>query len=217
MSTPKHSSEDVSQDSREVLVPNNLSFLEDILWEWVAIQERSIRMWKGKDALWWYNERVSVGGFAGAIWRSGGIVLEEYSTDKLDADGAASKTAKSVVGRGDMDFVLGGRQFTMEAKQCWSRVRIKRVKDALAQAERDVARCRRSNKYIRLAVVFAPLSLMGRSIESDIADWTRQARDLKDCARAWVFPGSGRNLDYRWGDNHRFYPGVGVFVKRISA
>lgn len=217
MNTPQRSSKDVPRDSREVLIPSELRFLEDLLWEWVAIQERSIRIWKGSDALWWYNERVSVGGFAGAIWRSGGIVLEEYSTDKLGSDGAAAKTAKTVIGRGDMDFVLGGRQFTMEAKHCWSRVRIKKVKDALAQAERDVARCRSPGTYVRLAVVFAPLSLTGRSTESDIIEWTRQARDLKDCARAWVFPGTGRKLSFRWGDNHRFYPGVGVFVKRVGA
>src|SRR6266436_4286385 len=126
-------SEDVRRDSREVLVPRKLQYLEDVLWEWVAIQERSIRMWKKQDALWWYNERVSVGGFAGAVWRSGGIVLEEYSTEKFDGGGAPTKTAKTVIGRGDMDFFLGGRQFTMEAKQCWSRVKIKKVKDALAQ------------------------------------------------------------------------------------
>jgi len=217
MNAARAKNKDVTRDSREVVIPGKLRFLEDLLWEWVAIQERSIRIWKGKDALWWYNERVSVGGFAGAIWKSGGIVLEEYSTEKFDGGGAPTKTAKTVIGRGDMDFFLGGRQFTMEAKQCWSRVKIKKVKDALAQADRDLTRCQRPGRYVRLAVVFAALSLTGRSTESDIAEWTRQARELKDCARAWVFPGGGRNLSFSWGDNHRFYPGVGVFVKRVGS
>jgi len=207
-------SEDVRRDSREVLVPRKLQYLEDVLWEWVAIQERSIRMWKKQDALWWYNERVSVGGFAGAVWRSGGIVLEEYSTDKLRGNGAATQSAKTVIGRGDMDFLLGNKKFTIEAKQCWPRVRIKKVQDALAQAEHDLNRCQRIGNRVRLAVVFAPLSLTGRSTESEIIEWTRQARDLKDCARAWVFPDLARKLIY--SGNNRFYPGVGIFVKQVE-
>src|SRR5882672_2253447 len=179
--------EEVPQSIREVLiVPKKLRFLEDLLWEWVSIQERSIRMWKGEDALWWYNERVSVGGFAGAVWRSGGIVLEEYSTKKFGGKNGTNKTSTTVVGRGDMDFLMGGKQFMMEAKQCWSRTNIKTVKDALSQAEGDLA-CRDKTGYdIRLAVVFASLSLTGRSIDLEIAKWILQARDLKDCARAWV-------------------------------
>lgn len=203
------------RDTREVLIgPRKLRVLEDLLWEWVAIQERSIRMWKGADALWWYNERVSVGGFAGAVWRSGGIVLEEYSTDKLGDDGATPKTAKTVIGRGDMDFLLGGKQYTIEAKQCWPRVKIKKVKDALEQAESDLKRCKSIPKRIRLAVVFAALSLSGRSTESDIKEWIRQARDLKDCARAWVFPDLGRELIF--AETKRYYPGAGVFVKQVG-
>jgi hypothetical protein len=164
-----------------------------------------------KDALWWYNERVSVGGFAGAVWRSGGIVLEEYSTHKLGSNGVAIKTAKTVIGRGDMDFMLGGKQFTMEAKQCWSRANIRKIKDKLKQAEEDLGRS--IGERVQLAVVFAPLSLMSSSIEFDITKWIGQARDLKDCARAWVFPDHKRKLK---GDNNRCYPGVGIFVKQVN-
>jgi hypothetical protein len=80
-------------------------------------------MWKSQDALWWYNERVSIGGFAGAVWKRGGIVLEEYSTEKFGNNGASTKTIKKAIGRGDMDFLLGNKHFTIEAKQCWSRMK----------------------------------------------------------------------------------------------
>lgn len=36
------------------------------------------------DLPYWYNERVDVGFLASAIWRSGGVVLEEYSTRRVE-------------------------------------------------------------------------------------------------------------------------------------
>lgn len=109
---------DPMSDSREISLENLPSF-EDLLWEWIAVQERSIRLWKGKDALWWYGERSSLGGFAGAVWRSGGLVLEEYSTEKTPFTSHETRKAKKVFGRGDMDFAMAGWKFTIEAKHCW--------------------------------------------------------------------------------------------------
>jgi hypothetical protein len=60
-------------EEREVIA-GPLPFLEDLLWEWVTIQERFLRLSNGTDALWWYNERTSLGALAGAVWRAGGVV-----------------------------------------------------------------------------------------------------------------------------------------------
>lgn len=203
-------SQGLQKDLREVFVSPKLAFLSDVLWEWIAIQERSAR---AGDAMWWYNERASVGGFAGAIWRSGGIVLEEFSTHKL-ARGkvmGVRNRAKTVVGRGDMDFLFGSKRYTLEAKHCWCRANFLRVPKALEKAKHDLKYSRAEGT--KLAVVFAPLSLSKTSVDADIAAWTEKARQFKVCARAWVFPKGGHEFVVK--SNQRCYPGVGIFIKSL--
>jgi hypothetical protein len=191
-----------------------LPTLEDLLWEWVAVQERSIRLSEGEDALWWHGERPSLGGFAGAIWRSGGFVLEEFSIEKLSL--GARKTAKALrtAGRADMEFSLGGWKFSVEAKQCWPRLRkpLHKVEEALRKAERD-AKCVTKRGYTKLAVVFAaPGSGFRDSLESDISGWIKKIAGFDPCARAWVFPELGKNL--KW--SNRTYPGAALFIKHVG-
>ena len=202
-------------DQREVLAAP-LPFLEDLLWEWVTIQERFLRLSNGTDALWWYNERTSLGALAGAVWRAGGVVLEEYSTEKLQR---SRKGTSRATGRGDMDFALGGHKFVVEAKQCWPRLGtakpIWRVKESLNAAKADVRRADVSREYLRLAVVFAtPGSLKVDSLDLQLANWLHSARSLRRCACAWVFPEKGRNI--HWPKTRRVYPGAAVFIRMIG-
>jgi hypothetical protein len=198
-------------NSRVVLTPRGLRFLEDVLWEWIAIQERSIRLWNGKDALWWHNERVCVGGLAGAVWRSGGVVLEEYAADKFGRDGMRCKARGTAPGRGDMEFILAGQRIIIEAKHRWPRLGIREVTTALSEAERDVARCQAAGERLGLAVVFASPSMADDSMASRLPAWIEGAMGLRECARAWVFPDLGRELR---AANNRTYPGAAVFLKR---
>jgi hypothetical protein len=204
------------------VVAGKLPCLEDLLWEWVTIQERSIRIWKGEDALWWYGERTALGAFAGSIWRSGGFVLEEYSTQKLSPEGRARSKKESCAGRGDMDFELGGQHFSIEAKSCWARMSVEgrflqSVQDALEAAKRDAYRSQLPPGYSRLAVVFCAPSCVpryGDSIQDLISACVRAARNVKGCACAWAFPELGRKL--RDEEEDRLYPGATVFVKWVG-
>lgn len=63
------------------------------------------------DPPYWYGERASVGTLAGAVWRKGGVCLQEYFADK----------GGSVPGRGDLWFRLGDVTYTIESKQLWPR------------------------------------------------------------------------------------------------
>ena len=132
-----------------------LSDLEDLLWEWVTLQERTARLWGWKEPLWWCSERASLGGFAGAVWRVGGIVLEEYPTEKLSRIHARRHRANPI-GRGDMDFTLGGVDYIVEGKQCWpglSRQSLPYIESYLAKAEEDVRLAIAPTRHRRLAVV----------------------------------------------------------------
>lgn len=64
------------------------------------------------DIALWYRERPQVGLFAAAVWKSGGIALEEYGTTKLEA-GAARR------GRGDLFIKIAGTGYLCEAKHTW--------------------------------------------------------------------------------------------------
>jgi hypothetical protein len=203
-------------DTREVHV-GPLWFLEDLLWEWIAVQERSIRLWEQKDALWWYGERTSLGGFAGAVWRSGGFVLEEYSTEKMRELGKA----RLATGRADMDFAISGMKFMIEAKQCWPRLRAKgslmhRVKKAFDEATDDARHVPHRPSYMKLAVVFAaPGSNQIDYVESQITNWVDAARKFdKECACAWVFPQSAKSLASP--TYCKRYPGAALFIKRVG-
>lgn len=197
-----------------------LPHLEDLLWEWLTVQERSLRLWK-EDALWWYGERASVGAFAGAVWRSGGMVLEEYSTKKQSGSQSGSKARNAWShGRGDMDFALGGKKYMIEAKQCWpclgSGQPLRWVKDAMVKAEADIRRVRVEKEYNRLAVVFAsPGCTRHKHVDTYIRKWIEDAQLVEGWARAWVFPADARCLQSE--KNRRYYPGAALFIKQILA
>ncbi len=195
-----------------------LSSLEDLLWEWVTLQERTARLWGWKDPLWWSGERASLGGFAGAIWRVGGIVLEEYPTQKVSRI-RAGRQQTNAIGRGDMDFTLASVDFVVEAKQCWpglTRQSLPYIESCVADAERDVRLATAPRQYQRLAVVFAaPSSIRADSIDERVLDWVDTARAIKGCAFACVFPGRTRTL--RWPQDSRIYPGAAIFIKRVSS
>lgn len=64
------------------------------------------------DCTLWYSERPQVGLFAAAVWKCGGIALEEYGTFKT-ASGIEKR------GRGDLFFKLHGQGYLCEAKHSW--------------------------------------------------------------------------------------------------
>jgi hypothetical protein len=203
-----------SVDSRGI-EPKKLPQFEDLLWEWISIQERSIRLTRGEDAMWWYGERACLGGFSGAVWRSGGFVLEEYSTEKLHMSQSPNGTKEKSMGRGDMDFVMGGSKYTIEAKICWPTLGGKSVlnnlKNAMNSAELDVKRVKAYKGYSRLAIVFAsPRCGKGKDSDALVTDWIAEIRGLRGWTCAWVFPALGRQLI--WADGRK-YPGAALFIK----
>ena len=107
---------------------------------------------------WWFNERASLSTFAGAVWKTGGLVLEEYSMVKKPRK--TSQVRDEKLGRTDIFFRTGdGDSFVAESKM--TRVRIdgrsgvpqKRTANALQKALVDANRNRRMGGH-KLAMVF---------------------------------------------------------------
>jgi len=187
--------------------------LVDALWEWVTLQERGARIWDREDALWWYGERASLSTFAGAVWRAGGIALEEYQTEKH-----VSRRRGNRYGRGDLYLKVGREEYILEAKQVWcsvgsgARNSLKRVSAALRSATQDVKRAKSYGERRLAAVFVVPMipKLRSGDIDARIAWWLEEVRGIDFTYLAWAFPPNARDLF----DEGTLYPGVCVLLRR---
>lgn len=202
--------------------PGHLPTLEETLWEWTIAQERSCRLWGWEDAPWWYGERASISILAGAIWRSGGIALEEYSVRKSNPDNA-SKKSKHYAGRNDLYFKIGKTDFILEAKQFWPNLRSKDLatglNDALNKAKDDV-HSMDADGAKRLAAVF----IAGRIPEKNMDEDEELEEKLIDAinsfsgaARAWIFPDQEYTHRFLAGKpTRRWYPGAAIVIQEAK-
>lgn len=89
--------------------------LEPLLRTWVRLQRKYCTAWEWDDVSWYYNERASLSLFAAAVWMSGGVALEEYSTEKYHTP-LRSRRLRPYMGRSDLGFRHSRRDFIAEAK-----------------------------------------------------------------------------------------------------
>jgi hypothetical protein len=188
--------------------------LDDVLWEWIALVERSVRMWSGEDVPWWYGERTSISTLAGAVWRAGGIAIEEFPSTKRET------RERSARGRGDLSVRLGRRDYLFEAKLVWSLVGRRDPATALAssldQARRDARRCRRPYGERRVAALFAVPYVSrvdSKSIDDVLEQWLARMPTIRPTRSAWVFPESSRR--HAWKSH--LYPGSALLLDEIDA
>ncbi len=173
------------------------------------------------DLGYFYNERTNVSLLAGAIWRENpteNLVLEEYSSDKEDADSADYK------GRRDLWFRLGNTQFRCEAKQRW--VELESVTTAeieeivgLAGAESEKI----EQRYLKqgneaLGIVFATLRLK-RSNQHHGNELLMNLNRLIDESRCEDLVTHSVIIEkvLTAGGSSSLHPGVVVFIWRRKA
>ena len=190
-----------------------LKYLDTVLRKWKSLQ--SLKWWNHeKDAPWWYNERASLSLFAGAIWRSGGWVFEEFSTKRRVAKGRSKYRSSS--GRCDIMFGIGKEQFIGEAKQCWPT-----LGPSLQNAMEEVNACLKialaqasqltSYEGERVAIVFVTPRIRA-SKQGEVAIRVRKFVDglkTKGVAMACLFPKDGNKITYR----KYIYPGIVLMIK----
>ncbi|WP_417333980.1 hypothetical protein [Halarcobacter sp.] len=95
------------------------SLWKNIMYSWLSINREYIEDWYSngtyEDCAYWYNERASLSILAGAIWRRGGVCLEEYCSIKAKLDDKTIES-KERHGRTDLYFYLGDEEYIVEAK-----------------------------------------------------------------------------------------------------
>jgi hypothetical protein len=94
-------------------VNKDIQWLEPVLAQWLKIHRDYIEDVDCEDNLYWYNERANVSVFAGAVWKCGGIALEEYSAIKSDENENSKK------GRIDLYLSSHNNSAVCEAKITW--------------------------------------------------------------------------------------------------
>lgn len=192
-----------------------MKLLHPVLNKWKSLMQDP--EWDEYDAPWWYNERVLVSLFAGAIWKCGGWAFEEFATKKRKITRRGKHKRRA--GRGDIMFQLGKDTFIAEAKQCWpilgyrNHGAIKTFKEALYEAR--IQSSRLPSEGHKLGIVFA-VPCLHKSKEKDLdeilGDFEKHLRSFKNTATTWVFPKEKRKLSA--GDGY-LYPGVVLAIKPL--
>ncbi len=136
-----------SQGSESKINDKRVEWLSPILKKWISINKEYIEQHESKDCLHWYNERANISAFAGAVWKSGGFALEEYSTKK----GAEENRAN---GRVDLYFSNDTDEAIAEAKMEWlyfgkkTRLALKEKIDRVTEkAKTDIINSLHANPY----------------------------------------------------------------------
>lgn len=196
-----------------VRVATRLRCFRPLLREWLTLHARLGREWQSVgDAPWWYNERALLSVLAGAVWRTGGSALEEYSEQKR-RDGALAP------GRVDLWLSCGPHSFWAEAKAMdipftRSGSQMSRVARCMAEAKADIRRCAPDGSTRRLAIVFGrPYLRPGPRAERERRiEWlVEQAPEVEHDALAWVFTDQRRlptNDDW-------VCPGAMIWIKEV--
>lgn len=193
---------------RFVRSPDFASLLE----HWIDLNHELAAAWSWRDCPWWYNERASVGTLAGAVWRSGGLALEEYSSPKRYGRGAYQ-------GRADLWFQFGKQNYVAEAKQCWpgigsraqlSTAEIEQLLDeSFRDAQRSVAEAEAPVGLV-FASPYLPESEM-TALPEQLVEWQSRIQSVAASDLAWLFPSAARTMR---AEDGFVYPGVVLLARR---
>jgi len=83
-----------------------------LLEQWQQLHADFDALWDGKDGTFWKNERAQISVLAGAVWKLGGMALEEFESEKVWKGETSS-------GRTDMYMHLDDIDRLVEAKVHW--------------------------------------------------------------------------------------------------
>lgn len=113
-------------EGKFLIKDSHYEFFLPILNQWLKVNIEYIEEHKGSLTHYWFNERANLSAFAGAIWRSGGLVCEEF---------VAPKGNNGKLGRIDMQFSYCKNTILVEAKHGWLYLPQKNQKDFKADIE----------------------------------------------------------------------------------
>jgi len=195
------------------IIQGSLPDFNDAFKQWFLVIQKYCEARAWEDVPWWYNERASLSLFAAAVWNSGGIALEEYSTSK-------SHKKERWSGRGDLYVKIKRKQYVIEAKQVWSPMGTRarrpngKIEEALFDA-RHAAGETKSWGAKRLGLVFAVPYLPNSeqdNLKERINYWLECVKSIEGSSMAWIF--SEEVSDWFQYKGY-LYPGIVILLRPL--
>lgn len=118
---------------------------------WKEMQDRYYK--EAREEGWYYSERPSVGFLNAAVWRTGGVGMEEFEQTKTGSK------RENFTGRADWFGILEGNKYWIEAKYAWlsltkSARNAEKIKRVAAELKEDVLTIPPSANETRCGIIF---------------------------------------------------------------
>ena len=207
-------------DISGIYCSKSTQILKGILQNWIRVNIDLLKLWQSyKDVPWWYNERANLSVFAGAIWKSGGNVFEEYKEHKRKIT-KMGKLSKTYFGRVDLYFTIQKYEFIAETKHTRDGISLNSdplpmVEKLLNSACHDIRKVK-PFKQRRLGITFIYPYVMkhdSNNLEQRIHDWIKNIKKVNFDACAWIFPEISRVIS----DEKYICPGTALLIKEIKS
>lgn len=195
--------------------------LAPVFKKWSKLHKEYCKMnYYSNDCLYWYKERTNIGVFAGAIWKLGGYVTEEWGMRKPYRNTTYS-------GRADLWFLLNGKSYTVEAKWCESSLSEnakkwkERIERKLKAARNDAVKVRTGVEVdYAMGIVFVVPYIAESEMDNLNKCWKLHLDELDKVdydGLAYCFPHETRSLKERDEGSGRmyYYPGI-IMISRVT-
>ena len=202
--------------------------LDSVLNKWNKILHKYLEKAHYWDCHWWHIERAILSSFAAAVWKNGGIALEEYGLEKKRKKQSDKKRKqdRTYTGRCDLYFETGKQKFACEAKKITCGIggksnpskTISLVKRELGKACDDAKKIPKDEGR-RLGMCFVVPRLPKAEIKNKdkpITDFQENIKNNKEkigySSIAMIFPEKTRKQDK---EEKHHYPGVALLIKEV--
>jgi hypothetical protein len=136
--------------------------------------------------LYWYNERANVGALAGAVWKQGGMALEEYPAEK-------GSPGHKQDGRVDLFASIGDNKTIFEAKVLWLHFHghskkswVNEIDSKLEDACSDATKSLRRTKGYRAAGIVFVLPYWQSKHQQGQDQLDTLEQDIKECETSFT-------------------------------
>lgn len=194
-----------------------------LLDHWHSALNQYMDLMEGDDLPQWYNERSHVGFLAAAVWKMGGVALEEYSTFRQQNNTSAA--ADSTPGRCDLYFNLENLDCVVESKVEWcsnySTEDAQRVRTKLEEAGLQLLTLPKEERAEHGVVLCWALPWIKSGSGDEASNMTAFANqfegDLSIVCVYYVDMADRKEAETRYEKQQRSYPGIILVGKAFSA
>jgi len=195
----------------ETFVKSNNRIFKQILQSWINVNKAYLKAHEWGLLPWYHTERTDVSLLAAAIWKAGGVAIEEYTIKKKKN----VPDPKHPWGKGDLFFSFGGKKYYCEAKSM-RYTRTSHTKEFiekecnihLAMASEDLEKVK--VEWKRLALFFQ-IPQFGEGELNQVDVWKKVARSYKKSAVAYYFPKKVAKTE-----DGKMWPGIILYVDELA-